>query len=298
MKKIALTAIVFATILASCSRNNNKFDATGTFEATEIIVSAENTGKILSLTIEEGDNVQSGQQIGLIDTVQLYLQKMQLMKNAQSIDINRPDILKQIASLNNQIAQAKKDKQRFENLVSANAANKKDLDDITSKIKILTSQKEAMNSTLEKSNRSLQAQASGVETQVLMIDDKLSKSRISSPINGVVLTKYSNEGEFVTTGKPIFKVADINNIYLRAYVTTEQLTNIKIGQKVKVFAYKGAKDYKEYAGVITWIASQAEFTPKTIQTKDERENLVYAIKISVKNDGFIKRGMYGEVSFH
>lgn len=297
MKRTILIFGLLSLILSSCSNNKNKFDATGTFETTEVIVCSEAIGKILSFDIEEGDIVKAGQQIGIIDTIQLALQKKQLMTNAQSIDMQRPDIITQLASLKDQISQAKKDKQRLENLVVSKVANQKDLDDVNSKIKILSSQLAATQSSLDKSNRSLLLQSSSVGIQVEQIDDKLSKCRISSPIDGTILTKYVNKGEYASTGKPMFKVSDINNIYLRAYITNAQLTQIKIGQKVKVYADKGNKDYKEYEGIITWISASAEFTPKTIQTKDERENLVYAIKVLVVNDGFIKRGMYGEVKF-
>lgn len=297
MKKTFAILSLTSLLAIACSNKDNDFDATGTFETTEVIVSSEAVGKILTLDLEEGQQVKAGQQLGLIDTTQLSLKRLQLLSNARSVDTQRPDILTQLSSLENQIAQAKKDKQRLENLVVAKAANQKDLDDVNSKLKILSSQLAATKSTLEKSNQSLQLQSSSISIQVEQIDDQLSKCRISSPITGTILTKYLNKGEYATNGKPIFKVADINNMYLRAYISNSQLSSIKVGQKVKVYADKGDKDYKQYDGVITWISSSAEFTPKTIQTKDERENLVYAIKVLVANDGFIKRGMYGEVKF-
>jgi HlyD family secretion protein len=297
MKKIILLAVMACVILISCSKGDEQFDATGTFEATEILVSAEQNGKILSLDIEEGQKLDVGERVGVIDTMQLYLKKLQLLSNAQSLDLQRPDILKQVASIKEQIIQAKKDQQRQENLIKANAGNQKDLDDINAKIKILSSQLEAQNSSLQKSNESLNSQTSGVRIQVMQLDDQLTKCYISSPISGIVLTKYANRGEYTIIGKALFKIADINNMYLRAYITNEQLTKIKLSQKVKVYVDKGNKDYKEYSGIISWISSSAEFTPKTIQTKDERQNLVYAIKILVHNDGIIKEGMYGQVKF-
>jgi HlyD family secretion protein len=296
MKKIIITAIISA-VLTSCRTADNAFDASGVFEFEEITVSAEQQGRILNFDIQEGDRIEAGKTLGVIDTVQLYYQKLQLLKNAKSLDLQRPDVLKQAAALKSQIAQAEKDCARFKNLVDAGAANTKDLDDAKSRLANLNAQLEALNSTLAKSNESLRMQASGIEVQVLMIDDKLAKCRIYAPQDGEILAKYSKAGEYVAPGKPLFKIADTENVYLRAYMTNAQVSNLKTGGIVKVYADKGDDDYREYQGVITWISPTAEFTPKTVQTKDERQNLVYAVKILVHNDGFIKRGMYGEVSF-
>ena len=287
--------IVVAMMASSCGAEQKGFDASGVFEAEETIVSAEASGRILSLNIEEGDEIPAGKTLGVIDTMQLHLQKLQLLKNAESIDFQRPDILKQLSSIETRIAQAETDRLRFEKLVAQDAANRKDLDDITTRINDLKAQKAALNSSLEKTGQSLSRQSEGVRIQVLQIDDKLSKCIISAPCGGTILAKYMREGEYAAPGKPIFKTADLSRMYLRAYFAYNQLANLKIGSTVKVFADDADGGYIEYQGVVTWISAQAEFTPKTVQTKDERQNLVYAVKILVNNDGKIKRGMYGQL---
>ena len=287
--------VILAVILTACSGNQKDFDATGTFEATEITVSAEQNGRLLSLNLTEGMPLNALQQVGLIDTVQLALQAKALGATKESIANQRPDLTKQIAATRQQLVKAEMEQQRFENLVKNNAANQKQLDDAVSAVDVLKRQLEAQISALSNTTQSLNSQMNATDIQRLQVLDQLQKCHISAPINGIVLNKYTEQGEFVTIGKPLFKMADIENMYLRAYITSSQLARVKIGQDVKVFADFGGGDRKEYQGVVTWISEQSEFTPKTILTNDERADLVYAVKIAVKNDGIIKIGMYGEV---
>ena len=282
-------------IMTACSGNKNDYDATGTFEATEITVSAEQNGRLLSFNITEGMKLEALQQVGLIDTVQLALQARALGATKESIANQRPDLTKQIAATRQQLEKAEMEQRRFEALFNDKAATQKQVDDALSAVNVLRKQLEAQISALNNTTQSLNSQMSATDIQRLQVLDQLQKCYIITPISGTVLNKYMEAGEFATIGKPLFKIADIENMYLHAYVTSAQLSNVKIGQGVKVFADFGGGDRKEYQGTVTWISERSEFTPKTILTKDERADLVYAVKIAVKNDGFIKIGMYGEV---
>lgn len=297
MKRYFITGLVFSLLLLSSCKGGIEQDATGTFEATEIILSSETAGKLMRFDVEEGGLLKVGVEIGCVDTIQLYLKKKQLQASFQAVLSRKPDIAKQIAATREQITTQKRELNRFETLVKNNAATQKQVDDIGSSIAVLEKQQEAQLSVLKSSDRSLSDESEAVAIQIEQLDDQLMKSHISSPIDGTVLVKYAEPNELVTMGKPLFKIADLSEMTLRAYITNAQLNQIRLGQKVKVFTDSGKDAYKENEGVIYWISSQAEFTPKTIQTKDERENLVYAIKIRVKNDGLIKIGMYGEVKF-
>ena len=290
---------VFITMVMifACGRQGEKFDASGVFEATEVVVSAQAAGTMMEFTIEEGAILEAGRPIGYIDTVPLYLKKLQLEASIQAVESRKTDISKQIAAIKEQIATQKRELQRFEKLVGANAANQKQVDDINASINVLEKQLAAQTELLQNSNRSIGQERIAMEIQVAQIQDQLDKCIISSPINGTVLAKYAQRGEFSAPGKALFKVADMEHIFLRAYITSNQLSLIKLGQKVNVMADFGEKGAKRYEGVISWISSQAEFTPKNIQTRSERDNLVYAVKIAVQNDGFLKIGMYGEVKF-
>lgn len=284
-------------LLGACGKGNSGYDANGTFETTEVLISAETAGKLLLFNIEEGTQVVAGKDVGLIDTVQLQLKKLQLQANMKSVEIQRPDLNKQIAATRQQIATAEREKRRVENLLKAGAANQKQLDDWDAQLALLQRQLAAQISSLQNSVNSLTEQGLSVSIQVAQIDDQLRKCHIVSPLTGTVLAKYAEAGELATVGKPLFKVADVQQMYLRAYITSDQLAGIKLGNEVKVFADYGDDIRKEYPGVVTWISDRSEFTPKTILTKDERANLVYAIKIAVKNDGYLKIGMYGGVKF-
>lgn len=296
MKQVILLNFVLL-FLAACNRGDGDFDTTGTFEATEILVSSEANGKIMELNIEEGDRLDAGALVGYVDSTQLYLKKMQLLAGLRSVDIRKPDIRKQIAALEQQIATARTEQQRMENLVKAKAGNQKQVDDIVSNIKYLQKQLDAQYSTLNKTTGGADAEAEGILYQIMQLDDQLQKSRIVNPQAGTVLVKYAEPGEVTAAGKPLYKIADTDLLYLRAYITSDQLSTLKQGQTVRVFADYGENDRREYPGTITWISDKSEFTPKGIQTKDERANLVYAIKIAVKNDGYLKIGQYGETVF-
>lgn len=296
MKRTAMICVA-AMVLTGCNANRSGYDAEGYFESTEVTVSAESSGKILYFNVEEGADVEAGTLLGCIDTVQLYLTRMQLAKSAESVLKNRPDIAKQVQAMKEQLKTLEREKDRVARLLADGAATQKQMDDIESQIAVMEVQRDAQETALENSVSSLDAQSSSIGMQIAQIDDKLAKCRISSPVSGTVLTKYAEAGEFVAAGRPLFKVADLDRVYLRAYVTSAQLSEIKIGQQVKVYSDYGKGYSKEYPGTVTWISSQSEFTPKNIQTDDERRNLVYAIKVAVGNDGLIKLGMYGGIVF-
>jgi HlyD family secretion protein len=292
---IVLTII--AVLTGACNGNEHAADATGVFEATEIVVSSEASGKIMELGIREGDRINAGDYAGYIDSAQLYLKKQQLTAGLKAVDIRKPDIRKQIAVLEQQIATARTERQRMENLVKANAGNQKQLDDIVNNIQFLQKQSDAQYSTLRKTSGSADAETEGLQYQIMQLDDQLQKCRIINPQTGTVLVKYAEPGEVTIPGKPLYKIADTDLLYLRAYITADQLSQLKQGQSVRVFADFGKDNRREYPGSISWISDKSEFTPKGIQTKDERANLVYAIKIAVKNDGYLKIGQYGETKF-
>ena len=283
------------SLLAVGCGNRDDFDATGTFEATEVTVSAEANGGILCFDVEEGDSVEAAVPVGAIDTVQLYLQKLQLERQVASARSSRPDVRKQATALREQIAQQQTERRRVENLLKDGAATTKQLDDIDAQLKILQGQFDALLSTLHNNLASIDENSSAIELQIAQIEDRLSKCRIVSPVGGTVLAKYAEAGELAAVGRPLMKVADLGQVYLRAYFTSEQLSSLRLGQQVTVTADFGGDERIDYPGRITWIASESEFTPKSIQTRNSRANLVYAVKIAVKNDGRLKLGLYGEV---
>ncbi|MEN2413107.1 HlyD family secretion protein [Flavobacterium mesophilum] len=296
MKKIKLLSFLIATIcLFSCNKNENDFDASGSFEAVETILSAEANGQILKFNVEEGQQLEAGQKVGFIDSTQLSISKMQLRQNKKAILSGRPQEQIQTESLKKQLANALLDRNRTEKLVKGGVASQKQLDDANAKVATLQSQIAAQKNSLEITTENLTEQGNTVGVQLKGIDDQLSKSVIVNPIKGTVLAKYAEQYEMAVIGKPLYKIANLETLDLRAYITGTQLPQIKMGQQVKVRIDEGEKKYKEYQGTINWISDKSEFSPKTIPTKDERANLVYAIKIRVKNDGFLKIGMYGEV---
>ena len=284
-------------LFSACGNGAPKYDATGTFETTEVLVSAEASGRLLYFDIEEGMLLKAGEEVGVVDTVQLYLKKLQLEASIKSVEEQRPDILKQVAATKEQISAAERERNRVANLLKVGAANQKQLDDAEDQLEVLRKQLVAQNSTLSNSHQSLTWQSSSVGIQVAQVEDQLKKCHITSPITGTVLAKYAEAGELTAMGTPLFKVADTEQMYLRAYITSEQLSQVKLGQKVTVFSDYGTDEHKQYPGVVTWISDTSEFTPKTILTKNERANLVYAVKIAVHNDGLLKIGMYGGVEF-
>lgn len=284
-------------LFSACGNGAPKYDATGTFETTEVLVSAEASGRLLYFDIEEGMLLKAGEEVGVVDTVQLYLKKLQLEASLKSVEEQRPDILKQVAATKEQISAAQRERNRVANLLKVGAANQKQLDDAEDQLEVLRKQLVAQNSTLSNNHQSLTWQSSSVGIQVAQVEDQLKKCHITSPIIGTVLAKYAEAGELTAMGTPLFKVADTEQMYLRAYITSEQLSQVKLGQKVTVFSDYGTDEHKQYPGVVTWISDTSEFTPKTILTKNERANLVYAVKIAVHNDGLLKIGMYGGVEF-
>lgn len=292
MKKIYLLAIG-ATLLTGCNSTPD-YDATGIFEATTVTVSSETTGKIMWLDIEEGDSVRAGECVALIDTAVLALQQRQILSQQQSAESSSPDIAAQVSSLREQIAHQQHEVNRQERLLADGATTQKQYDDATAMLRTLQSQLHAQLSTLGKNRSSISDNAAALQYQSEQIAEQIAKSKIKSPLSGTVLVKYVEAGEFATPGRPLFKTANLDEIYLRAYFTANQLADIKIGQKVTVVADFGGEEQYE-SGTITWIAEESEFTPKSIQTRDSRANLVYAVKIAVKNDGRLKLGQYGEV---
>ncbi|MEW6196060.1 MAG: HlyD family efflux transporter periplasmic adaptor subunit [Bacteroidota bacterium] len=296
-KRWIFTLLVLTPLFIACSNGNNEFDATGTFESEEIIVSSEAAGKLTRFDVEEGVLLQENQTVGLVDTIQLHLKKKQLHATIRAVLSKLPDIETQLAAIQEQIKTAETEKKRIENLVKSNAASTKQLDDINAQLELLNKQYDANKSNLSITKQGLQSEAYTLQVQIEQIEDQIKKSIVVNPVNGTVLARYAKQYEVTATGKALYKIADLSVMTLRAFVDGEQLGKIKLGQKVKVFVDKGDDEQKEMNGEIYWISSKAEFTPKTIQTKDERANLVYAVKVRVKNDGYVKIGMYGEVKF-
>lgn len=294
MKRLIILCAAGAA--AACSPTP-EYDASGSFEATEIVVSAETAGRILAFDAEEGDELTAGQTVGAIDSLQLFLQKLSLERQQASVRSSRPDIAKQLISLREQIAKEQTERRRVENLLRENAATAKQLDDADARIRVLEGQQEALLSTLRNNAASIDENAAAIDLQIAQVRDQLEKCRITAPVTGTVLAKYAQAGELAAPGRALMKVADMRKIFLRAYVTSEQLAKIRLGQEALVTADFGGGQRFEYPGKVVWIASESEFTPKSIQTSDSRANMVYAVKIAVENDGRLKIGLYGEVTF-
>jgi len=308
MKKIIIPAFLFLFI-QSCGNKKEIYDASGSFEADEVVVSSELGGQLLQFNVNEGDSLAQGQIVGVIDSTNLALQKAQVKATIQSLSEKTNNVQPQIELLQNQLAvqqsQLKNllhEKERIERLIKADAATGKQMDDINSQIDVTRKQMAVTQQQINvqktntaTQNRSILSEAGPLQKQVAQVEENISKTKIVNPISGTVITKFAEQGEITSPGKALYKIADLSTLNLRAYVTGAQLSQIKLGQQVKVLVDDGAKDYRSYNGTITWISDKAEFTPKTIQTKEERANLVYAVKIKVKNDGYLKIGMYGEV---
>lgn len=311
MSKFKFPGIILITLLAACTSNTNKFDASGTFEAEEVIVSAELSGRILSLHVQEGSVFAKDSVAGTIDAINVSLQKEQVEASIASLKEKTSDVSQQVKLLQDQLNvqqtrfnNLQKEKKRIENLLKEDAATSKQLDDINYQIESLQKEmsvtKQQINvqrSVTATQNRGILSEGKPLSKNVALLEEQLSKSKIVNPISGTVLTKYVEAGEIASAGKALYKIADLSVITLRAYISGSQLSQVKLGQQVKVLVDDGKDKYKELPGTISWIADKAEFTPKTIQTKDERANLVYAMKVKVKNDGYLKIGMYGDVKF-
>lgn len=297
MKKI-FVIISISIFCFACKNDKTKHAASGTFETTEIIVSAMATGQVELLNIVEGQTLTKGEEVGFIDTTQLFLQKCQLQTGVRAINASKPDVTQQIAVIQEQIDKAMTEKMRVQNLFNDGATTQKQLDDVDAQLKVLQKTLTAQKNQLKTGISSLTGEGSMREIQIAQIDDLLRKSRIISPIDGNVLDKYVEQSEVVAPGVPLFKIADTKNMFLRAYIVATQLDKIKIGDTATVFTNHTDDTQRLYKGRVVWISDKAEFTPKTIQTQDERQNLVYAVKIAVENtDGLLKIGMYGDVDF-
>ena len=296
-KSILYVALLLSGI-TSCKEEKKNYDASGSFEAVETLIAAEASGQLQKLNIEEGQSLDSGQVVGYIDSTQLHLSKLQLQQSKKTILSGRPQTNLQVESLKTELANAVSDRDRIDNLVKGGVASQKQLDDANAKISTLQARIKAQESSLEISTSSINEQGSGVDAQMREINDQLQKCVVVNPVKGTVLTKYAEQYEMAVLGKPLYKIADLSTIILRAYITGDQLQQVKTGQQVKVFTDDGKGGFNETDGVITWINDKAEFTPKTIQTKNERANLVYAIKVRVRNNGYMKIGMYGQVSWN
>lgn len=297
MRKIDILAGI-ALLMAACGNNEKTYDATGVFEATETTVFAEQSGALLTFSVEEGDCIEANAKVGIIDTTQTWLKIQQLGATKRVYQSQKPDTERQIAATRQQLAKARQDEQRFRELVADGAAPSKMLDDASNQVKVLQKQLDAQVSTLNTQLATLNSQLSTTDVQIDQLRDQLRKCHVVAPTKGTVLEKYVERGEFVAIGKPLFKIADTEDMYLRAYVTSAQLQQIKLGHPVTLLADYGDGQRKAYDGTISWISSRSEFTPKTILTDDERADLVYAVKIAFKNDGYVKIGMYGEVVFN
>lgn len=286
---------VFLISLWSCHSEGMRFDASGTFEAREVIISAETSGQIRQLEVREGAELDAGVIVGWIDSTQLHLKKRQLLAQIDAVLSRRPAISTQMASYRVQLETAERELNRVRNLFEAEAATQKQLDDARSQVAVVRRKMEAHRSALDVSTQGLVTETVPLSIQVEQVNDQLEKSRIVNPIGGIVLTKYAQAFELASPGRPLYKIADLSSLELRAYISGSQLADVRLGQDVRVFVDDSDGGYREYPGVITWISDKSEFTPKSVQTKDERANLVYAIKVLVENDGLLKIGMYGEV---
>jgi len=288
MKK-TITLLILLGLL-SCNNNNDKADGYGNFEATEITISAEANGKIEFLNLEEGSVLEPNLLVGLIDTTQLYLNKQQLIASRNTVYSKSKNVLSQDDVLQEQLKTTLIEKRRIENMFAENAATKRQLDEIDGKVNVLKEQIKSVRTQ----NAPITNEAKSIDVQIEKIEDQIQKSKIINPVKGTVLAKYAEPNEITAFGKPLYKIADISEMTLRVYVSETQLPKIKIGQNVTVKIDAGT-EMKSFPGTISWISSSAEFTPKIIQTKEERVNLVYAVKVTVKNDGSLKIGMPAEM---
>lgn len=293
-----VATVIAAMTLGSCTDHSRDFDACGQVEATEVLVSAEANGRIVALQLAEGDQLKAGQEVGVIDSVQTYLQKKELVRKRANAQTKLVDIDRQLASQYAQLEKLQEDHERYQALEAKDAATRKQVDDLVSQIAVARREIAAKKQTYERNNAGIREEVALYDVQIAEKDDQLGKCRIVAPIDGTVLTKFAEAGELVTSGKSLFKLADMNQIYVRAYLTTAQLAEVKLGDTLRVTIEDGTDKPRQYNGRLVWIADEAEFTPKNIQTKDERADLVYAAKIAIENDGYLKLGMYAYVRFH
>jgi len=292
--KSKLLCLAAVCALVSACKDEQVYETSGLIESTEVLVSSEGTGKLLRLDAEEGTILKKGEVVGAIDSEQLALEKRRTLSEIAELESSLPDIPVQLAPLREQLAKQRFEKNRFEGLVAAKSANRKQLDDINSDIEVITKKILALESDLRKTYGRIENAVATRRAQIAILDDKIAKCGIVNPIGGTVLVKYSQAGEIKTYGSPLYKIADLRTLFLRAYFTDAQLNKIKLGQKLKIRADFGADGSREYDGEVSWISAKAEFTPKGIRNRQERADLVYAVKLRVQNDGFLKIGQYAE----
>ncbi len=298
IKHIIQIALIIPAGLMSCDNGEPEFDASGAFEADETIISAEASGKLLAFAVDEGQELRADTYLGYIDTVQLSLSIRQLEAQIDAVLSRRPDIAAQLSALNEQLRVAEIEQKRVEQLLNADAATPKQKDDVDGQIDVIKGNITALRTSLITNTQSLEMEIGPLEAQIDQLKDKIKKSIIINPINGTVLTVFAEPFEHVGMGMPLYKIADLSSLTLRAYITGDQLTQLKLNDRVEVLTDDGSGGYTSTTGTVYWISDKAEFTPKSIQTKDERANKVYAIKVRVENDGTYKIGMYGEVKFN
>lgn len=288
---------LLSVLWSSCTNKGHEFDATGTFEADETIISSEASGKLLDFKVKEGQLVPAGRYVGYVDTAQLYLTKAQLQAQKRAVLSKKPDISAQLAALNEQLKAARKEKTRIENLLKSDAATPKQLDDIEAEIKVIRAKITGLRNNLLNNTNSLNSEAGPLEVQIRQVNDKIAKSKIINPLKGTVLSVYAEPYEQVAAGQPLYKIADLDELTLKVYISGDQFARVKLNQQVTVYTDDGSGGYRETQGTIYRISDKAEFTPKSVQTKNERANKVYAVKVRVINDGTYKIGMYGEITF-
>ncbi len=295
LNKVILGTLLFGVV--GCGSNVVEPDAYGNFEAVEVLISSQANGEIISLEIEEGDILSANQVVGLVDTAQLYLNKLQIRELIRSVRAKLPNIAVQIDVLKEKLANAEFEQKRFKRLVASGAATQKQYDDLVATVDLIKKEIAANTSSLTIQQKGMLSEIPPMLANIEIIDDKIENSLVISPLNGTVLTKFAYRGELATHGRPMFKIADLEKLICRAYISETQLSEIKLGQSVDVFVDNQSEKTKQYKGEITWVSSKAEFTPKIVQTKEQRVNLVYAIKVMVPNDGYLKIGMPAEVKF-
>lgn len=290
-----ISVLSCASLIASCGRKDGDWDACGQVDAVKVTVSAETSGKIISLSVGEGSVIEKGTRTAVIDSVQVYLQKEELVSRRNGARTRIVDADLQLRAQNEQLKNLRTDLRRYEALLARDAGTAKQVDDIKSQISVLEGQLAAQKKTYKDGNAGVANEISTYNVQIAKAEDQLKKCRVISPISGTVLTKFAEEGEMIASGQPLYEIADMDNVFVRAYLSTSQLAGVRLGDKVRVIPDDGTSFPREYEGVLTWISEQSEFTPKNIQTKDERADLVYAVKVSVRNDGFLRLGMYAYI---
>ena len=297
-RRILPLPAIAALLLAGACKSEQTFDASGAFEAEETVISSQAQGVILHLNVEEGDVLDSGAEVGCVDTTDLSLTRQQLLARIEALTARKPETAVQLAALQEQLTTAEHERDRLAHLVAGDAATPKQLDDATAQVAVLQRQIAAQRSTLRTSTDGLDKEARALAVQVEQTDDRLRRCHIVNPVRGTVLTKYARANEVTAPGQPLYRIADLSHMTLRVYISGQQLPQVRLGRRVSVYTDNGEGDMHRAEGTVTWISDRAEFTPKTIQTRDERADLVYAVKVRVPNsDGRYKMGMYGEITF-